>query len=137
MSERTLLERLREPDSAGDRRASADVGELIRSILAHLARMFSTRQGHALTALDYGMPDMTDFMREFPSSAEGMERNLRDVIERFEPRLKAVRVRLERSDTGDLRLRFRISAKLASARENQDVSFAMRVDSEGRFEVRQ
>lgn len=136
MSERSLLERLREPDSGGRRRAFEDTGELTRSILSHLGRMFSTRQGHALIAPEYGMPDLTDFMRDFPSSAEGMERALREGIERFEPRLKSVRVRLDRSDTEDLRLRFRITAKLAVGRDGSDVSFAMNVDSEGRLNVR-
>ncbi|HKB07998.1 MAG TPA: type VI secretion system baseplate subunit TssE [Candidatus Polarisedimenticolia bacterium] len=136
MRERTLLERLRQPESEGSRRASADVGALTRSILAHLARMFNTRQGHALTALDYGMPDMTDFMREFPSSAEGMERAIRESIERYEPRLKSLRVRLERSETDALKLTFRLTAKLALEKQSADVAFAMNVNSEGQFEIR-
>lgn len=137
MRERTLLERLREPEAEGGRRAAADAGALIRSILVNLSRMFNTRQGHALSALDYGMPDMTDFMREYPASAQGMERILREGIERYEPRLKSVRVRLERSETDSLRLIFRVTAKLAAGPGSSEVAFAMNVDSEGRFEVRQ
>jgi len=98
--------------------------------------MFNTRQGHALTALDYGMPDMTDFMREFPSSAEGMERAIRESIERYEPRLKSLRVRLERSETDALKLTFRLTAKLALEKQSADVAFAMNVNSEGQFEIR-
>ena len=59
MSERTLLERLRRPGAQTGRRASLDVGAATRSVLVHLRRMFSVRQGHSLTVPEVRMsPDL-------------------------------------------------------------------------------
>jgi type VI secretion system protein len=136
MSERTLLERLRRPGEQTRRRASLDVGAATRSVLIHLGRMFSVRQGHSLTVPDYGMPDLTDFMRELPTSASAMEKSIRSCIETYEPRLRSVRVRFVRSDEDVFNMRFDIRARLVLGDESAPVSFEANLDSEGRLSIR-
>ena len=137
MSERSLLERLRDPRSAGDRSATLDVRAATRSVLHNLGRMFNSRQGHSLTAPEYGLPDLTDFMREFPASAGGMEKSIQQSIEQFEPRLRNVRVRFNRSDRDSLTLTFSIKAKLVVDDKTAPVAFNANLDSEGRLNVRE
>ena len=137
MSERSLLERLRDPRSAGDRSASLNVRAATRSVLSHLGRMFNSRQGHSLTVPEYGLPDLTDFMREFPASAGGMEKSIQQSIEQFEPRLRNVRVRFNRSDKDTLLLTFSIKAKLVVEDKTAPISFNANLDSEGRLKVKE
>jgi len=137
VSERSLLERLRDPRSAGDRSATLDVRAATRSVLQNLGRMFNSRQGHALTVPEYGLPDLTDFMREFPASAGGMEKSIQESIEQFEPRLRNVRVRFNRSDKDALSLTFSIKAKLVVDDRTAPVVFNANLDSEGRLIVRE
>jgi len=136
MSERTLLERLRRPGAQSARRASLDVGAATRSVLVHLGRMFSVRQGHSLTVPDYGMPDLTDFMRELPASASAMEKSIRSCIETYEPRLRSVRVRFTRTDEDVFNLSFDIKARLVVGEESAPVAFEANLDSEGRLSIR-
>jgi type VI secretion system protein len=136
MSERTLLERLRRPGEQTGRRASLDVGAATRSVLVHLKRMFSVRQGHSLTVPDYGMPDLTDFMREMPASSSAMEKSIRLCIESYEPRLRSVRVRFSRSDEDVFNLTFDIRARLVVGEESAPVTFEANLDSEGRLSIR-
>jgi type VI secretion system protein len=137
VSERTLLERLRDPGSADDLSASLNVGAAMRSVLAHLSRMFNSRQGHSLTAPEYGLPDLTDFMRSFPASARELEKAIQHCIEQYEPRLASVRVRFDRSERDVLVLSFNIRAKLVIDDETRPISFSAELDSDGRLGVKQ
>jgi type VI secretion system protein len=137
MSERTLLERLRDPDSAGNLSVTLNVGAATRSVLSHLGRMFNSRQGHSQTVPDYGLPDLTDFMRSFPASARDMEKAIQQCIERFEPRLASVRVRFDRSERETLKLTFNVRAKLVIDDEMKPISFSADLDADGRLRVKQ
>ena len=65
---------------------------MIRSIQDHLQRILNTRQGNALIAEDFGVPDFTNIMGSFPDSQRSMERQVRQTIQKYEPRLKGIRV---------------------------------------------
>jgi type VI secretion system protein len=117
MRERSLLERLRDPKADEGRRASDDLDALEASILAHLRRMLNSRQGHALVALDYGMPDLSEALRTYPSSLSTVEQAVRASIERYEPRLCDVSVRFVDSEEDILTLSFEIRGRLARDRK--------------------
>ncbi len=117
MRERSLLERLRDPKADEGRRASDDLDALEASILAHLRRMLNSRQGHALVALDYGMPDLSEALRTYPSSLSTVEQAVRASIEKYEPRLRDVSVRFVDSDEDILTLSFEIRGRLARDRQ--------------------
>jgi type VI secretion system protein len=117
MRERSLLERLRDPKADEGRRASDDLDALEASILAHLRRMLNSRQGHALVALDYGMPDLSEALRTYPSSLSTVEQAVRASIEKYEPRLRDVSVRFVDSEEDILTLSFEIRGRLARDRK--------------------
>ena len=85
---------------------------------------------------DYGMPDLTDFMRELPTSASSMEKSIRKCIETYEPRLRSVRVRFARSNEDVFNLNFDIRARIVVGDESAPVAFEANLDSDGRLRIR-
>lgn len=94
---------------------------LVDSIRAHLESLLNCTQGDCLTAPDYGVVDLTDLLRDLPDSIGLLRQTLQRTIERYEPRLKSVRVRfLPGAAGGDpTRLRFEISARLRETPSTQ------------------
>ena len=66
MREHRLLNRIRLINRNPSRRVTEDPKEMIRSIQDHLQRILNTRQGSAPIAEDFGVPDFTNFMSDFP-----------------------------------------------------------------------
>lgn len=134
MRERSLLERLRDPRADAGRQATDDLEALEASILAHLRRMLNSRQGHALVALDYGMPDLSEALRTFPSSISMVEQAVRASIERYEPRLRDVSVRFVDTEEDILTLSFEIRGRLARDR-NLGLQVTTRIGADGGIEL--
>ncbi len=134
MRERSLLERLRDPEADEGRRASDDLEALEASILAHLRRMLNSRQGHALAALDYGMPDLSEALRTYPSSISSVEQAIRASIEKYEPRLRDVSVRFVESERDILTLSFTIRARLVRDR-SLGLQVSTRIGPDGGIEL--
>ncbi len=136
MSERSLLERLRHPDAASQRRGEDSLQEMADSILRHLQRMLNTRRGNAPTVPEYGVPDLTDLARGFPESATTLEEALRACIEKYEPRLRDVTVRYKESPDDVLSMSFEVTGRLVTRGDEAGVWFLTRVDPEGRIDVK-
>lgn len=136
MSDRSLLERLRHPERESARRAGDNPRERADSVLRHLQQMLNTRRGNVPAALDYGVPDLTEIVGNFPEAVGDMEHAIRRSIERYEPRLRDVRVSFTPSEDEALTLAFEISARLVMGGGATSVSFITRVNPEGKFEVR-
>jgi type VI secretion system protein len=135
MREERLLDRIRGWEKRPILRNREDPRRVTDSVLRHLQRLLNTKEGNVPIAPDFGVPDFTDFLHSYPDSVREMERTLRLVIQKYEPRLKAVRVSLIPQDESALSLSFQITARL-SMEEKTQVLFETRVDSEGKIEVR-
>jgi len=135
MKEERLLDRIRSWEKRPILRNREDPRRVTDSVLRHLRRLLNTKAGNVPIAEDYGVPDFTDFLHSYPDSVREMERTLRLVIQKYEPRLKAVRVSFVPQDESALSLSFQITARL-STEEKTQVLFETRVDSEGKIEVR-
>jgi len=134
--ERTILERLARPDDARDRTAREDPKEIVRSVLGNLQRILNARLGHAPAQPDLGMPAPSDIIRSGAEAVEWLAGTLKNCIEKYEPRLTDVRVSRLESEDDVLTLRFQVSARLASTKEEVPVSFDTRVDAAGQIRVR-
>jgi type VI secretion system protein len=109
-----LLERIRSLETDSDQLESDDRAVEINSILKHLKLLLNSRRGTALIADDYGMPDV--FFTQGTSFSENTRRialALADVIQKFEPRLKNVRVAPQPRKKDLLEQQFAIHASLA------------------------
>jgi len=132
--EERLLERIGIWAKEPNRRDKEDTRRIINSILRHLQRILNTKRGNVLIAEDYGVPDFTELMRSYPETIRDMERSIKHMIQKFEPRLKTVRLRLIPQEDNVLSLHFRIDAKLALNQEK--VLFETILDSDGKINIK-
>ncbi len=84
----------------------------IKSITDHLWRMFNTRQGSVPHLPDYGLPDISEIYRRLPDSMVDLEKNIHNMIVKYEPRLEKVRVHKLPMSRLDFKLAFEVSAQL-------------------------
>jgi len=134
--QRTLLERLRDPDPAGERHVHAATSDVLNSILANLQNVLNTCQGNCLTDDRYGLPHMTNVRSAMPHSIAGFVAAIRITIERHEPRLSNVRVRHAPGNDRGMALRFEISGIVQDEDTRTNVRFETLVDDDGRMQVR-
>jgi type VI secretion system protein len=135
MREDRLLDRLRLLDKDPTRSSGQDSRRVVDSVLGHLQRILNTRQGGAQIADDYGIPDFTGLLHSIPESLRDIERAIRTIIQKYEPRLRAVRVSFIPHEEDELSLRFQIVAKLATGDEKSPVIFESMVDTDGKIVV--
>ena len=65
---------------------------VIVSIMDHLNRIFNTRTGSIPHLKDYGLPDISEIYRKMPDGIDELIDAVQRTVERYEPRLKNVRV---------------------------------------------
>ena len=135
-NERTVLERILNPDIRPGRSARDRRQQLADSVIEHLMRMLNSRQGCALTVDDYGMPDFNDSAGSKIEIRTSMETVLRNSIQKYEPRLRRVIVRMEQDEGTRLNPRFTITAELATTDDTQrQISFATVMDPTGQLTI--
>jgi type VI secretion system protein len=137
MPEHRLLDRIRYLDKNPSRRFSEeDHRQMLHSVQDHLQRMLNTRQGSTLIAEDYGIPDFTNLMSGYPESKRGIERSIRNTIEKYEPRLQGVRIAFLPQQEEALTLSFQISARLVLDTHKEPVVFESLLDAGGHIQVK-
>lgn len=87
-------------------------------------------------AEDYGVPDFTSLLEGYPISLRDFERSIRETIQKYEPRLKGVRVSFIASDEDLLSLSFQITGKLATEDHKDPVFFESVIGSDGKISIR-
>lgn len=136
MREERLLERISTWKREPGRREREDARRITDSILYHLQRILNTKRGNVPIAEDYGVPDFTDLFHSYPESLRDLEKSIRQTIQKYEPRLTAVRVSFIPQEEDLLSLRFQIVAKLATAERKNSVLFETIVDADGKVSVK-
>jgi len=134
--QRTLLERLRNPDPAGQRQLHVSTGEVFDSILNNLQNVLNTNQGNALTNERYGLPHMAAIRDSMPFSVASYVAAIKTTIEAHEPRLTSVRVRHTPGKDRGMALRFEISGLIQDEDNRANVRFETFADDDGRLKVR-
>jgi type VI secretion system protein len=129
MRERTLLERIAEPDTGG--RLALDTNRLRRSVLAHLRRLLNARHGHAPAQPDYGIPDLNEFMFSMPESITPMQKAIQKSIEKYEPRLTKIKVVWAPDEDDPLNIRFEITARIRTDDEEIPIALTTNLGSGG------
>jgi type VI secretion system protein len=84
----------------------------IVSIMDHLNRLFNTREGSLPHLKDYGLPDISEIYRKMPHGIEELQKAIKRTVEKYEPRLRKVKVTPRDSDPKDFRLVFILSGEL-------------------------
>jgi type VI secretion system protein len=86
--------------------------DLLNSIHDHLIRLLNARQGVLEHLPDYGLPDLDMLYRELPYSEQDIAFAIKNVIEKYEPRLIQVRVQPRARDIRYCVVRMEISGRL-------------------------
>jgi len=133
---RTLLERLADPRAEARRTTRLDVDALADSVLHHLQHLLNTRRGSALAAPDYGVPEFCEIVHSFPEAITDLQRSMKACIERYEPRLRDLSIKYTPVESDLLRLRFEITARLATGDQAQPVWFETTIDASGKADVK-
>ena len=84
----------------------------ILSIMDHLNRLFNTREGSLVHLKDYGLPDISEIYRKMPHGIEELQKAIARTVEKYEPRLKKVKVTPRETDPKEFRLVFILSGEL-------------------------
>ncbi len=105
-----------------------------QSVLAHLRVLLNTRCGSCELRPDYGLPDLVDYLHNFPGGVRDLQRALQQAISAGEPRLKNVSVRPLELESGILTLHFEVTASLAGG--DKRLRFDTRILRDRRVMVR-
>jgi type VI secretion system protein len=133
--EERLLERIGTWEKNPTRREKEDPVRITESVLEHLKRILNTKQGSVMIAEDYGLPELSDLVRSAPDSIRDIEKSIKLMIQKYEPRLKMVRVSFDHQEEDVLELRFQISAVLSSESKKK-VYFSTIINTEGMVKIK-
>lgn len=131
-----MTERIRSWNKTPHRRGGPDPKRMVDSIIRHLERILNTRRGSVQIGEDYGIPDVTDLTSGLPDTLRDLEQMIRNTIQKYEPRLKAVRVKLIPQEENMLAVSFQVVARLILEEEKDPVVFESVMDSDGRVTIR-
>jgi len=137
MLEESLLERLRYIESHPEARGAKDASRGVRSIINHLRRLLNTKQGSVQIGAEYGMPDITNYPGEhLDGMAREVESVLGEVVHRYEPRLRNVKIKFDPDGKDVLALRFKFEADIVIDRNRvMPIVFETIVTSSGMVKV--
>lgn len=130
----TLLERIASPEN--EYNMQVDPRKVSESVLLHLQKMLNVRQGSSSANPDYGLPDFNQLISEFPSAIQELRKAIKQCIEKYEPRLRRVRVESLADDDDPLSLRFEIHAHLIIDDHESKVWYETMFDPAGRANIR-
>lgn len=132
MYEERLLKRILSWERDPQRRTGEDSGRVMDSVREHLQKILNTKQGNVPIGEDYGLPDFFELFRDYPDSLRDYERSIRLTVQKYEPRLKSVRVKLIPNDEDPMTLRFQVSARLVTREQRVPVVLESTVGQDGK-----
>jgi len=136
VNEFRLLERVARWESGAARSNAARAGLLVESVITHLRCILNTRQGSVPLDSQFGVPDFTNLAGGLSSgSVRDIENAIRQVVMRYEPRLRSPRVSL-RADAGDpMSLRFDLDGRVNVDGQDLPLQLSTVVGSNGKVSV--
>ncbi len=136
--EQTLLERI----AAGEHRRGRyepspveDVEALMESVRRHLGRLLNARHGLSEAMPDYGLPALTDLTIGSGDYVHLIQEAIRVAIEKYEPRLRRVRVHRVVDEDAPQTLSFRVEATLIGRSGQHRVFYDTSMSGKGQFQV--
>jgi type VI secretion system protein len=113
VNERRLLERIATWEVGEERTSKTQVDILINSVSDHLRRLLNTRQGSVQLDPHFGVPDFTNIAGGLNAgSTKDIEDEIRRMVLKYEPRIKATAVKLSNEPGDVLSIKFHLQGKL-------------------------
>lgn len=130
----TLLEKLEEYEKNPDIRGIWDSSKIQDSVLNSLSKILNSRQGGSLSAPDFGMPDFTNIPGFINlETYRDFELNIKNVIEKYEPRLKNVSVEYIKAEKRFFMLKFKVEGNIVLPGSVIPVSIQTVIEPEGKI----
>ena len=82
------------------------------------------------------MPEFSEIIHSFPEAITDLQRSMKICIERYEPRLRDITIKYTPVENDLLRLRFEITARLATDDQSRPVWFETTIDAAGKADVK-
>ena len=110
----------------------------VEAVMDHLNLLLNTRRGGVPHLPEYGLPDISEIFQSFPESIEMLRRAIQATIQKYEPRLVGVVVRLV--ETGDVeakifRVTFQVTGTIVDEDRRTPVRFNTTVSDTGQARV--
>jgi len=115
--------------------ATEDVAALMSSVRRHLQRLLNARHGLSEAMPDYGLPALTDLTIGSGDYVHAIQEAVRVAIEKYEPRLRRVRVSRVVEEDAPHTLSFRVEATLVGRTGEHRVYYETTVSGGGQFDV--
>jgi len=129
ISEKSLFDRIN--SDSHDYSLKFDYDSLHYSILNSLQNMLNVRMGSVESLIDYGMPDFSEFVSQFPDAINKIKIAIRDFLNRFEPRIHTVHISHDPDLDKPLEIKFTIITKVFINENIQELSFETVLTSTG------
>ncbi|MBN2448145.1 MAG: type VI secretion system baseplate subunit TssE [Phycisphaerae bacterium] len=112
-----------------------DLEALMESVRRNLTRLLNARQGMAEGVTDYGLPALTDLTAGGERYVQRVQDAIRGTIEKYEPRLRRIRV-THQVHEGDVQtLVFRVDAVMVGRSGEHRVWYETAFAPTGKFAV--
>lgn len=134
--EKSLLERIACGNDSLAIKVGFDDSIVVTSVMNHLTKMLNVRHGSVEILADYGLPDFNGLMSQFPRAISEIGREIQNCIEKYEPRLRKVKVIYAEDGSNPLLLRFDITAELSMVGIESPVWFETVLDAAGRVKIK-
>lgn len=144
----SILDRLIDPESAGTAiLIGYDAGKMTDAVRRDLEELLNTRQTYSnlpagyeqvnKSIMAYGLPDLATLEAITAKQREAIAGRIRDIILRFEPRLREVKVTYHPGESASERsLKYHIAAKL-NVDPSPDIAFDTVLElASGQYEVK-
>ena len=105
---------------------------IAKSISDHLTRLLNTRRGTIPHIPDYGLSDISDIYNRLPNSKLELKDEILNAIQKFEPRLKRVRIEILDFEPADFRIKLKI---VATIRNGERIVLQSNVRSNGAIDL--
>lgn len=115
--------------------ATEDVEALMESVRQNLARVLNARHGMSECLPDYGLPALADFFVGVGNYVQTVQNAMQTAIEKYEPRLRGVRVSQVTDDDAGRTLSFRVDAVLVGRSGEHRVWYQTSLSGDGQFQV--
>lgn len=133
-----LLDRVARAGSRSSGRfesATENLDALMDSVRRQLVRLLNARHGLCEAQPDYGLPALTDLVVGSADYVLAVQKAIQTAIEKYEPRLRRVKVSRVEDDEHGRSLAFRVDAVLIGRTGEHRVSYETMMGGEGQFNV--
>ncbi len=129
-----LIERLNSEQRGRAERRLRDEEHVLDSVIGHVRKLLNTRRGNVPVDPGYGMPELARRTNDAGApDSELIESVVREVLQRYEPRLADVAVRLLGRSENRLGLEVEIAGTVRHAARPLPLRLTATVTADGRF----